>query len=94
MPSDGAWEWLAHAFAEAQFRFVHDAALKVLSRDDRRTTCSVSSPGAGRPVLRRLAARLDRGVVDFSDLFDCPAELRDAVCRAAPAAALALLAGR
>ncbi|MCB8838231.1 hydantoinase/oxoprolinase family protein [Aurantimonas sp. VKM B-3413] len=92
--SDGAWEWLAHAFAEAQLRFVHDAALKVLSRDDLSDDASVVVAGAGRPVLRRLAARLDRGVVDFSDLFDCPAELRDAACRAAPAAALAILAGR
>ena len=50
--------------------------------------------GTGRPVLKRLAARLDRGVVDFPDLFDCPSELRDAVCRAAPAAALAVLVGR
>ncbi|MEX6506621.1 hydantoinase/oxoprolinase family protein [Jiella sp. M17.18] len=92
--SDGAWEWLAHAFAEAQLRLIHDAALQVLSRDELSDDASVVIAGAGRPVLRRLAARLDRGVVDFSDLFDCPADLRDAACRAAPAAALALLAAR
>lgn len=89
---DGAWEWLAHAFAEAQVRHIHDAALLVLSREDLSDDAPVVVAGAGRPVLRRLAARLDRGVVDFSDLFDCPGEMRDAVCRAAPAAALALLA--
>ena len=91
---DGAWEWLAHAFAEAQVRHVHDAALQVLSREDVSDDAPVVVAGAGRPGLRRLAARLDRGVVDFSDLFDCPGEMRDAVCRAAPAAALALLAAK
>ncbi|UIJ72267.1 hydantoinase/oxoprolinase family protein [Aurantimonas sp. HBX-1] len=92
--TDGAWEWLGHAFAEAQIRRIHDAALRVLSREDLTDDAPVVIAGAGRPVLRRLAARLDRGVVDFSDLLDCPAERRDAVCRAAPAAALALLAAR
>ncbi len=89
---DGAWEWLAHAFAEAQMRHIHDAALQVLSREELSDDAPVVVAGAGRPVLRRLAARLDRGVVDFSDLFDCPGEMRDDICRAAPAAALALLA--
>lgn len=90
--SDGAWEWLAHAFAEAQIRLLHDAALQVSSREDFGDDAPVVAAGAGRPVIRRLAARLDRGIVDFSDLFDCRAEMRSAVCRAAPAAALALLA--
>ncbi|TFF27082.1 S-layer protein [Jiella endophytica] len=92
--TDGAWEWLAHGFAEAQLRKVHDAVLLVLSREDISEDAPVVVAGTGRPVLKRLAARLDRGVVDFPDLFDCPAELRDAVCRAAPAAALAVLAGQ
>ena len=89
--SDGAWEWLGHAFAEAQVRVIHDAALQVLSREEISDDAPIIVAGAGRPVLKRLAARLDRGVVDVSDLFDCPANLRDAACRAAPAAALALL---
>ncbi|MAU94489.1 MAG: S-layer protein [Fulvimarina sp.] len=92
--TDGAWEWLAHGFAEEQLRKIHDAVLLVLSREDISEDAPVVVAGTGRPVLRRLAARLDRGIVDFPDLFDCPAELRDAVCRAAPAAALAVLAGR
>ena len=49
-----------------------DAALQVLSREDLTDEAPVVVAGAGRSVLRRLAARLDRGVVDFSDLFDCP----------------------
>ncbi|MBP0614651.1 hydantoinase/oxoprolinase family protein [Jiella mangrovi] len=92
--TDGAWEWLGHGFAEEQLRKIHDAVLLVLSREDISEDAPVVVAGTGRPVLKRLAARLDRGVVDFPDLFDCPAELRDAVCRAAPAAALAVLAGR
>ncbi|MDY8108105.1 hydantoinase/oxoprolinase family protein [Fulvimarina sp. 2208YS6-2-32] len=89
---DGAWEWLAHAFAEAQVRAIHDAALKVLSHDEITDDAPLVVAGAGRPVLRRLAARLDRGVVDFSDLVDCASNVRDDIRRAAPASALSLLA--
>ncbi|MER0238868.1 hydantoinase/oxoprolinase family protein [Fulvimarina sp. MAC8] len=89
---DGAWEWLAHAFAEAQVRAIHDAALKVLSREEITDDAPLVVAGAGRPVLKRLASRLDRGVVDFSDLVDCHSDLRDAVLRSAPASALSVLA--
>lgn len=85
---------LAQAFAEAQVRRLHDAALVVLSRGDLSEDASVVIAGTGRPTLRRLAARLDRGIVDISDLLDCRSDMREAVCRAAPAAALAILAGR
>ncbi|SKA30823.1 hydantoinase/oxoprolinase family protein [Consotaella salsifontis] len=91
--SPEAWSALAAAFAEAQLRHVQDAALLVLSRCDITKDAPIVVAGAGRPVLRRLAARLDRGVIDFADLVDCPSGLRDAVCLAAPAAAVALLGG-
>ena len=90
--SPEAFEQLARAFAEAQVRRIHDAAMLVLSRGELSADAPVVVAGAGRSVLKRLAARLDRGVVDFADLIDCRSELRDATCRAAPAAALALLA--
>lgn len=90
--SPQAFEQLARAFAEAQIRRLHDAALIVLSRGDVSDDAPVVVAGAGRSVLKRLAARLDRGVVDFADLLDCRSDIRDATCRAAPAAALALLA--
>ena len=64
----------------------------MLSRGELSDDAPVVVAGAGRSVLKRLAARLDRGVVDFADLLDCRSDLRDATCRAAPAAALALLA--
>ncbi|MCQ8783161.1 hydantoinase/oxoprolinase family protein [Mangrovibrevibacter kandeliae] len=87
-----AWAALAQCFAEAQLRKVHDAALQVLSRGGLSDEAPVVVAGIGRPQLRRVAARLDRGVVDFADLLDCPSDLRDAVTRVAPAAALAVLA--
>ena len=87
-----AFAQLARAFAEAQVRRIHDAAMIVLSRGELSDDAPVVVAGAGRSVLKRLAARLDRGVVDFADLLDCRSDLRDATCRAAPAAALAILA--
>ncbi|KQT70095.1 S-layer protein [Aureimonas sp. Leaf460] len=87
----GTLERTAEAFAEAQIRRIHDAALLVSSRGTLSEDAPVVIAGAGRPVLRRLAARLDRGVVDFADLVECRSSLRDDVCRAAPAVALALL---
>ncbi|MEF2071257.1 hydantoinase/oxoprolinase family protein [Consotaella aegiceratis] len=89
--SDTAWMSLAAAFAEAQLRHIHDAVLLVLSRCDVSKDAPIVVAGVGRPVLRRLAARLERGIVDFGDLMDCSAELRDAVCLAAPAVAVTLL---
>jgi probable H4MPT-linked C1 transfer pathway protein len=87
----GTLERTAEAFAEAQVRRIHDAALLVASRGLLGEDAPVVVAGAGRPVLRRLAARLDRGVVDFADLVDCRSALRDDVGRAAPAVALAIL---
>lgn len=89
--SPTAFDHLAQAFAEAQIRRVHDAAQRVLSRGEISEDAPLVVAGAGRSVVKRLAARLDRGVVDFCDLLDCRSELRDATCRAAPAAALAIL---
>ncbi|MBC8128704.1 MAG: S-layer protein [Rhizobiaceae bacterium] len=87
-----ALEHLAEGFAEAQIRRIHDAALTVLSRGEIADDAPVVVAGAGRNVVKRLAARLDRGVVDFCDLVDCRSDLRAAIGRAAPAAALAILA--
>ncbi|WP_246160686.1 hydantoinase/oxoprolinase family protein [Aureimonas fodinaquatilis] len=85
------WTAVAGAFAEAQLRRIHDAALQVLSRGDIAADAPLILAGSGRPLLRRLAARLDRGVVDFADLADCRATLREAASRAAPAVALAAI---
>lgn len=87
-----AFEALAGAFAEAQLRRIHDAAMMVLSRTGPDDGAPVVIAGVGRPILRRLATRLDRGVVDFGDLVECRSAIREGVCRVAPASALALLA--
>ncbi|WP_245413573.1 hydantoinase/oxoprolinase family protein [Mangrovicella endophytica] len=90
--ADEAWERLAWVFAEAQLRHLHDGVLQVLSRLILSDEAPVVIAGTGRPVLRRLAARLNRGVVDYSDLFDCARDAREALSRAGPAAAVAVLA--
>ncbi len=92
--SPEAWADLGRAFVEAAIRRVHDAALVVLSRAEVSEDASIVVAGTGRPLLRRVASRLDRGLVDFADLVECRDELRDAVRRAAPAAAVALLASK
>ena len=60
--TDGAWEWVGHGFAEEQLRKIHDAVLLVLSREDISEDAPVVVAGTGRPVLKRLAARLDREI--------------------------------
>ena len=86
---DEDWRAVAQALTEAQLRLVHDAASLVLSRGELAPEAPLVIAGTGRPLLRRLAQRLDRGVVDFADLADCRSGLREAASRAAPAVALA-----
>ncbi len=87
--TDEDWRAVAQALTEAQLRLVHDAASLVLSRGELAPEAPLVIAGTGRPLLRRLAQRLDRGVVDFADLADCRSGLREAASRAAPAVALA-----
>ncbi|KAB0679298.1 hydantoinase/oxoprolinase family protein [Aureimonas leprariae] len=91
---DHDFRTVAHAFAEVQLRRLHDAAELVLSRGDLEPDAPAVVAGVGRSVLKRLATRLDRGVVDFADLVECRSALRDDVGEAAAAAALAIIAGR
>jgi hypothetical protein len=53
----------------------------------------VVGAGSGRWQVRRLAARLERGFVDFADLIPTERAVRGEASSAAPAAAVALLAG-
>lgn len=87
--SDEDWRGVAQALTEAQLRLVHDALSLVLSRGDLAPDAPLVIAGTGRPLLRRLAQRLDRGVIEFADLADCRPGLREAASRAAPAVALA-----
>lgn len=85
------WRMVAQALSEAQLRRIHDAVSTVLSRGDTPPEAPLVIAGIGRPLLRRLAQRLDRGVIDFADLVDCRSGLREAASRAAPVVSLALL---
>jgi probable H4MPT-linked C1 transfer pathway protein len=88
----GAWERLAHFFAEAQLRELFDAAALVLSRGILPADAPVIGAGAGRALVRELAARLRRPFRSFDALIACTPEAHSKVCDCAPAAAVALLA--
>ncbi|PZR92179.1 MAG: H4MPT-linked C1 transfer pathway protein [Hyphomicrobiales bacterium] len=89
---DAAWEALARFFAEAQLRDIMDAAALVLSRGILHATAPVVGAGAGRGVIRELAARLGRPFIAFDDLIEAVPEARSKACDCAPASAVALLA--
>jgi probable H4MPT-linked C1 transfer pathway protein len=86
-------EWLdvARWFSEQQLRTVHDAAFRVSGRlaDD----SPIIAAGAGRWQIKRLAARMERRFIDFADIIPAEDAARNEASSAAPAAAVALLAG-
>jgi probable H4MPT-linked C1 transfer pathway protein len=89
---DAAWEALAQFFAEAQLRDIMDAAALVLSRGLLPSSALVVGAGAGRGVIRELAARIGRTFVAFDALLEAVPEARSKACDCAPASAVALLA--
>jgi len=86
-----AFDLLARYFAEAQLRTITDGAHLVLSRANLSADAPIVGAGVGRFVLKRLAQRLDRAYVDFSDLVEVAPEIRDKAGNCAPAVAMALL---
>lgn len=88
---DRALDLLACYFAEAQLRTITDGAHLVLSRANLSADAPIVGAGVGRFVLKRLAQRLDRAYVDFSDLVEVAPEIRDKAGNCAPAVAMALL---
>jgi probable H4MPT-linked C1 transfer pathway protein len=89
--SPDEWREVALWFSEQQLRKVHDAALLVAGRTGR--DAPVVGAGTGRWQVRRLAARMERGFVDFADLIPADRAVRGKASSAAPAAAVAVLAG-
>ncbi|RVA52648.1 hypothetical protein EN933_14620, partial [Mesorhizobium sp. M7A.F.Ca.US.001.01.1.1] len=82
---------VARWFSEQQLRKVHDAAALVagtLSRD-----VPIVGAGSGRWQIRRLAERMERSYVDFADIIPADDTVRGQASSAAPASAVALLAG-
>jgi (4-(4-[2-(gamma-L-glutamylamino)ethyl]phenoxymethyl)furan-2-yl)methanamine synthase len=90
--SPRAFAHLARFFAEAQLREVTDGAHLVLSQVDLNREAPIVGAGVGRFVVKRLAQRLERAYVDFSDLVEAFPGVRSKVGDCAPASALALLA--
>jgi len=86
------WSDIALWFSEHQLRMVHDGAFRVATDHRLARGAPVIGAGIGRPQIRRLAARLERPFVDFGTLISAVEPARDAACKAAPAAAVALLA--
>jgi probable H4MPT-linked C1 transfer pathway protein len=89
---DAAWDRLARFFAEAQLRDIMDAAALVLSRGLLQPSAPLVGAGAGRGVIRELAARIGRTFIAFDDLIEAVPEARSKACDCAPASAVALLA--
>ncbi|MGB6175840.1 MAG: hydantoinase/oxoprolinase family protein [Methylocella sp.] len=89
---DAVWDRLAQFFAEAQLRDIMDAAALVLSRGHLHASAPVVGAGAGRGVIRELAARIGRTFIAFDDLIEAVPEARSKACDCAPASAVALLA--
>jgi probable H4MPT-linked C1 transfer pathway protein len=86
-------EWLdvARWFSEQQLRLVHDAAFRVAGK--LAGDAPIMAAGAGRWQIRRLAERMGRRFIDFADIIPAEDTVRSEASSAAPAAAVALLAG-
>ena len=86
------WRALAEAFAQRQLEQLVEAAQRVIGRGDLGAGAPLVGAGAGRFVLRDVAAALRRPYRDFAEMVEGPAEAREAAAISAPAAAVALLA--
>ncbi|MDX3924555.1 MAG: hydantoinase/oxoprolinase family protein [Shinella sp.] len=86
------WFDIARWFSEHQLRMIHDGAFRVAAAARLKRDAPVVGAGIGRPLVQRLAKRLDRDYVDFGDLIPAAPNARDEASKAAPAAAVALLA--
>ena len=89
---DASWRRLAQFFADMQMRQIEENLHLVLSRGLIPDDAPIVGAGIGRFVLRKIAARLDRGFVPFETCFDTAPECAGAVSDCAPAAAVAQLA--
>jgi probable H4MPT-linked C1 transfer pathway protein len=89
--SPAEWRDVARWFSERQLRMVHDAAFRVAGKlaDD----TPIVAAGAGRWQIRRLAERMERRFIDFANIIPADDAVRNEASSAAPAAAVALLAG-
>jgi probable H4MPT-linked C1 transfer pathway protein len=89
------WEWraLAAAFAEAQMRALHDAALQVLSAVRLPDDAPVVTAGIGSAIAARLAGRLGRPSEPWASLMPTRPEAAELTGICAPAVAVGMLVG-
>lgn len=85
------WREIARWFSERQLRKIHDATYLVAAKTA--PNAPIVGAGIGRWQLRRLAERMGRRFVDFADLIPADDAVRSEASSAAPASAVALLAG-
>jgi (4-(4-[2-(gamma-L-glutamylamino)ethyl]phenoxymethyl)furan-2-yl)methanamine synthase len=87
----GEWHNVARWFSERQLRNVHDAAFRVAG--DLASDAPIVGAGAGRWQIKRLGERMERRFIDFADIIPADDAVRGEASIAAPASAMALLAG-
>ena len=85
------WRGVAEHLSEQQLRFIHEGAVRVLSRVALERDAPVVGAGVGRFLAIVLAQRLARPYVDFATLIAGTAEAREWGARCAPAVAVAAL---
>ncbi|MBA8881410.1 hydantoinase/oxoprolinase family protein [Phyllobacterium myrsinacearum] len=86
------WTDIARWFSEHQLRMIHDGAFRVARKLMPDYTAPIVGAGIGRPQIKQLAKRMDRPYIDFGTLIPATADAQDDASKAAPAAAVALLA--
>ena len=89
--TSGEWSDIARWFSERQLRKIHDAAFRVagqLAQD-----APIVGAGAGCWQIKRLAQRMERSFIDFAGIIPADDAVRGEASIAAPASAMALLAG-
>ncbi|HLF97712.1 MAG TPA: hydantoinase/oxoprolinase family protein, partial [Methylococcaceae bacterium] len=87
------WRRVAEALRERQVGRLHEAAARLIARENLDDNAPLAGAGVGRFLARRLAERLKRPYLELADLFPtcrAPGELSPADI--APAVAVALLA--
>lgn len=89
---EAAFEAAARYLGERQLRSLHDAAAQVLSAAPIGAAAPVVGAGIGGFLSKALAARLGRRWVAFADIVPASEDARPWATRAAPAAAVALIA--
>lgn len=87
-----AWKALAHFLARRLQEQVEADARSLIEREELPHDAPVIGAGCGRFLAEALATRLERPYVDFADLTNAGAGVREMVARCAPAAAVAQLA--